>query len=80
MQGWALLFGKEQPGTVADVKSVVKQRVADGDISPSKQVILPTAPGVSNEGGEFSPLGSLARCFLALDSGLGLVGTASSRR
>ena len=37
MQGWALLFGKEQPGTVADVKSVVKQRVADGDISPSKQ-------------------------------------------
>ena len=37
VQGWALLFGKEQPGTVADVKSVVKQRVADGDISPSKQ-------------------------------------------
>ena len=30
--------------------------------------------------GEFSPLGSLAGCFLALGSGLGLVGTASSRR
>ena len=37
-----------------------------------KQVILPTAPAVSNEGGS-SPL-------LALGSGLGLVGTASSRR
>ena len=44
------------------------------------QVILPTAPGVSNEGGEFSPLGSLAGCFLALGAGLGLVGTVSSRR
>ena len=30
--------------------------------------------------GEFSPLGPLASCFLALGSGLGLVGTASSRR
>ena len=30
--------------------------------------------------GEFSPLGSLAGCFLALGSGLGLVGTASARR
>ena len=29
---------------------------------------------------EISPLGSLAGCFLALGSGLGLVGTASSRR
>ena len=30
--------------------------------------------------GEFSPLGPLAGCFLALGSGLRLVGTASSRR
>ena len=30
--------------------------------------------------GEFSPLGPRAGCFLALGSGLGLVGTASSRR
>ena len=30
--------------------------------------------------GEISPLGSLAGCFLALGSGLGLVGTPSSRR
>ena len=30
--------------------------------------------------GEFSPLGPLAGCFLALGFGLGLVGTASSRR
>ena len=44
------------------------------------QVILATAPGVSNEGGEFSPLGPGAGRFLALGSGLGLVGTASSRR
>ena len=36
------------------------------------QVILPTAPGVSNEG-RSSPL-------LALSFSLGLVGTASSRR
>ena len=44
------------------------------------QVILPTAPGVSNEGGEFGTLGSLAGCFLALGSGLGPVGTVSARR
>ena len=44
------------------------------------QVILPTAPGVSNEGGEISGLGSLAGCFLALGSGLGLVGTVSAGR
>jgi len=30
--------------------------------------------------GEFGTLGSLAGCFLALGSGLGLVGTASARR
>ena len=29
---------------------------------------------------EFSPLGSLAGCFLALGAGLGLVGTVSSSR
>ena len=47
----------------------------------SIQVILPTAPAVSNEGGRgFSPLGPGAGCFLALGSGLGLVGTASARR
>ena len=44
----------------------------------SFQVILPTAPGVSNEGPSSRVL--LAGCFLALGSGLGLVGTASSRR
>ena len=30
--------------------------------------------------GEISPLGSLAGCFLAVGSGLGLVGTVSARR
>ncbi len=45
-----------------------------------RQVILPPAPGVSNEGGSSELLGPLAGCFLALGSGLGLVGTASSRR
>ena len=44
------------------------------------KVILFTAPGVSSEGGKFSPLGPRAGCFLALGSGLGLVGTASARR
>ena len=39
------------------------------------QVIL----GVERRG-DFSPLGSLAGCFLAPGSGLGIVGTASSRR
>ena len=43
------------------------------------QVILPTAPGVSNEGGVL-PSWSWRRRFLALGSGLGLVGTVSSRR
>ena len=50
------------------------------DMRNSSQVILPTAPAVSNEGGEFSPLGSLAGCFLAPGSGLWLVGTVPSRR
>ena len=45
----------------------------------TNQLILPPAPGVSNEG-RSSPLLALAGCFLALGSGLGLVGTASSRR
>ena len=45
-------------------------------VAADPQVILPTAAGVSNEGG----LGSLAGCFLALGSGLRLVGTASPRR
>ena len=43
------------------------------------QVILPPAPGLSNEGGS-SPLLALAGCFLGLGSGLGLVGTVSARR
>ena len=45
------------------------------------QVILPTAPGVSNQG-RSSPLlvPFLTGCFLALGSGLRLVGTVSSRR
>ena len=43
------------------------------------QVILPPAPGLSNEG-RSSPLLALAGCFLGLGSGLGLVGTASARR
>ena len=46
----------------------------------STQVILPTAPGVSKRRAEFGALGPLAGCFLGLGSGLGLVGTASSRR
>ena len=53
-----------------------------GDISLAvQQVILPPAPAVSDEG-RSSPLLALlpAGCFLALGSGLGLVGTASSRR
>ena len=45
---------------------------------------LPVDPLVSTWGverrGEFSPLGPRAGCFLALGSGLGLVGTASARR
>ena len=44
------------------------------------QVILPTAPGVSNEGPRSEGLGCLAGCFLALGSGLGLVGTVLARR
>ena len=49
----------------------------DGEAAELRtQVILPAAPaGVSNEGGR-----SLAGCFLAPGSVLGLVGTASSRR
>ena len=43
-----------------------------------EQVILPTAP--VERRAEISGLGPLAGCFLALGSGLGLVGTASSRR
>ena len=39
----------------------------------------PFAWGVERRG-EFSPLGPLAGCFLALDSGLGLVETVSARR
>eukprot|EP01045_Picozoa_sp_COSAG04_P015971 COSAG04_NODE_1301_length_7315_cov_12.447755_3_plen_133_part_00 len=54
-----------------------RRKTLEGDLA---QVILPPAPGMSNEGGEFSPLGSLAGCFLALGSGLRLVGTASARR
>ena len=49
------------------------------EFETAKQVILPTAPAVSNEGPR-SGLGPLAGCFLALGSGLGLVGTASARR
>ena len=45
---------------------------------------LPVDPLVSTWGverrGEFSPLGPLASCFLALGSGLGLDGTVSARR
>ena len=45
---------------------------------------LPVDPSVSIWGverrGKFSPLGPLAGCFLALGSGLGLVGTVSARR
>ena len=43
------------------------------------QVILFPFP-LCRTKGEFSPLGSLAGCFLALGSGLRLVGTASARR
>ena len=42
------------------------------------QVILLTAPAVSNAG-EGYPLGPRAGCFLAPGSGLGPVGTASAR-
>ena len=48
-------------------------------VTGMSQVILRPAPGVRTKG-EFSPLGPRAGCFLALGSGLGLVGTASSRR
>ena len=47
---------------------------------PEIQVILPTAPAVSKRRAEISGLGPLAGCFLALGSGLRLVGTASARR
>ena len=38
------------------------------------QLVLWLASGVPSEWGEFSPLGPLVGCFLALGSGLGLVG------
>ena len=41
--------------------------------------VIPCTWGVERRG-EFSPLGPLAGCFLALGSGLGLVGTVSTRR
>ena len=63
----------EQARQLHDAKVELRERRA-------RQVILPTARGVSTEGGEFSPLGPGAGCFLALGSGLGLVGTASARR
>ena len=44
-----------------------------------RQVILPTAPGDRTKGRDLGSWGSRRR-FLALGSGLGLVGTASSRR
>ena len=44
------------------------------------QLILPTAPGVSNEGGSSPLLVPFAGCFLALGFGLRLVGTASASR
>ena len=50
------------------------------DDGMTSQVILPPAPAVSNEGGSSPLLVLVAGCFLALGSGLGLVGTASSRR
>ena len=53
----------------------------------SLRPVLPNLPGdplVSTWGverrAEFSALGTLAGCFLALCSGLGLVGTVSARR
>ena len=44
------------------------------------QLVLWLASGVSNEGGSSPLFGPLAGCFLALGSGLGLVGTVSARR
>ena len=55
------------------------QKKAEKQVCP-----LPVDPSHCTWGverrGEFSPLGPRAGCFLALDSGLGLVGTASARR
>ena len=48
------------------------------DLTPN-QVILPTAHGVSNEGGVL-PSWFPCRLFLGPGSGLRLVGTASARR
>ena len=54
---------------VDQVAAVLKAEAPAGDISLGKEFRS-----------EFSPLGSLAGCFLAPGSGLGLVGTASSGR
>ena len=62
---------------------------AQAGVSPDRLHVLPEPVDTGDPShctwdverrGEFSPLGSLAGCFLALGSGLGLVGTASSRR
>ena len=47
-------------------QTLTKHKEMAEEAEELQQVILPTAPG--------------AGCFLALGSGLGLVGTASSRR
>ena len=49
-------------------------------LSFAMQVILPPCTCGVERRAEFGALGSLAGCFLAPGSGLGLVGTASSRR
>ena len=53
---------------------------ADERLVADIQVILPTAPGVSNEGRSSRNSWPSCRRFLALDSGVGLVGTVSARR
>ena len=65
---------EESEALVAQVLlQVVEDRALPGD------PLVSSTCGVERRG-EFSPLGPLAGCFLALGSGLGLVGTASSRR
>ena len=54
---------------VDQVAAVLKAEAPAGEISLGKEFRS-----------EFSPLGSLAGCFLAPGSGLGLVGTVSSSR
>ena len=70
-----LRLRSEQLGPVWPESEVLLEQV----VTAFLQVILTPEHAVSNEG-EFGALGPRAGCFLDPGSGLGLVGTVSSRR